>query len=179
MKCSLGISDFPEEISSISHPIVFLYFFTLIAEEGFLISPCFSLELCTQMNISFIFSFSFCFFSQLFVRPCQTTILPFLHFVFLGMILITASCTMSQILFIVLQALSLSDLIPWIYSSSPVYNHKGFDLGHTWMAYLFFSTLFNLSLNFAIHISLSEPQSALGFVFAHCIEVLHFRLQRI
>ena len=40
MKCSLGISDFLE-ISSLSHSIVFLYFFALIAEEGFLISPCY------------------------------------------------------------------------------------------------------------------------------------------
>ena len=49
MKCSLGISDFLEEISSLSHSIVFLYFFALIVEEGFLISPCYSLELCIQM----------------------------------------------------------------------------------------------------------------------------------
>ena len=25
------------------------------------------------------------------------------------------------------------DLIPWIYFSLPLYNRKGFDLGHTWM----------------------------------------------
>ena len=30
---------------------------------------------------------------------------------------------------IVLQALSLPDLIPWIYSLPPLYNNKGFDLG--------------------------------------------------
>ena len=29
MKCSLGISNFPQEISSFSHSIVFLYFFTM------------------------------------------------------------------------------------------------------------------------------------------------------
>ena len=34
---------------------------------------------------------------------------------------------------IVLQALCLSDLIPWIYLSLPLYNPKRFDLGHTWM----------------------------------------------
>ena len=38
MKCSLVISNFLEEISSLSHSIVFLYFFALITEEGFLIS---------------------------------------------------------------------------------------------------------------------------------------------
>ena len=35
---------------------------------------------------------------------------------------------------IVIQALCLSDLILWIYLSLPLYNHKGFDLGHTWMS---------------------------------------------
>ena len=35
----------PEEISSVSHSVVFLYFFALISEEGSLISPCYSLEL--------------------------------------------------------------------------------------------------------------------------------------
>ena len=59
MKCSLGISDFLEEISSLSHSIVSVYFFALITEEGFLISPCYSLEHCIQMAISFLFSFAF------------------------------------------------------------------------------------------------------------------------
>ena len=61
MECSLGISNFREEMSSLSHSVVFLYFFALIAKEGFLISHCYSLELCIQMLISFLF-----FFSQLF-----------------------------------------------------------------------------------------------------------------
>ena len=38
MKCSLSISDFLEEIPSLSHSVVFLYVFALIPEEGFLIS---------------------------------------------------------------------------------------------------------------------------------------------
>jgi len=73
------ISNILEEISSLSHSVVFLYFFALIAEEGFLISPCYSLELCIQMGISFLFflCFSLLFFSQLFVRPPQTAILIF------------------------------------------------------------------------------------------------------
>ena len=61
MKCSLDISNFLEEISSVSHSIVFLYFFSLITEEAFLISPCYSLELCIQMGMSFLFSFAFRF----------------------------------------------------------------------------------------------------------------------
>src|SRR5574342_158432 len=60
MKCSFGISDFLEEILNLSHSAVFLYFFALIIEEGFLISSCYSLELCIQMFISFLFSFAFC-----------------------------------------------------------------------------------------------------------------------
>ena len=39
--------------SLVSHSVLFLYFFALITEEGFLISPCCSLELCIQMGISF------------------------------------------------------------------------------------------------------------------------------
>jgi len=42
MKISLDMFHFLEEISSLSQSIVFLYFFALIAEEGFLISPCYS-----------------------------------------------------------------------------------------------------------------------------------------
>ena len=45
-KVSLGISNFLEEISSLSHSIVFLYFFALITSEEFLSSLCYSLELC-------------------------------------------------------------------------------------------------------------------------------------
>ena len=76
MKCSLGISNFLEEISNLSHSVVFLYFFALVAEEGFLISSCYSLELCIQMLIfPFLLCFSLFFFSQLFVRPPQTAIL--------------------------------------------------------------------------------------------------------
>ena len=45
--------------------ICFPYFFALIPEEGFLISPCYSLGLCIQMGISFFFSFAFCFSSSL------------------------------------------------------------------------------------------------------------------
>ena len=59
MKCSLGISSFLEEVSSLSHFVICLYFSALIAEEGFLISSCYSLELCIQMLVSFLFSFAF------------------------------------------------------------------------------------------------------------------------
>jgi len=63
MKCSLDISNFLAAISSLSHSIVFLYFFALITEEGFHVSPCSSLGLYIQMGTSFFFSFAFRFSS--------------------------------------------------------------------------------------------------------------------
>ena len=74
MKCSLGISNFLEEISSLSYSVVFLYFFALIAEEGFLISSCYSLELWIQMLISFLFSFAF------FLKKRGLAVLPRLEY---------------------------------------------------------------------------------------------------
>ena len=91
------VSNFLEEISSLSRSVVFLYFFALIAEEGFLISPYYSLELCIQMGISFLFSFAFS--SLLFTAICKASSdnhFAFLHFFFLRMVLNTASYTMSQ-----------------------------------------------------------------------------------
>jgi len=63
MKCSLGISNFLQEIFSLSHSVVFLYFFALITEECFLISPFYSLKLCILMGIFFLFSSAFQFSS--------------------------------------------------------------------------------------------------------------------
>ena len=84
MKCSLGISNCLEEISSLSHSVVFLYFFALITEEGFLISPCYSLELCLQMGIFFLFSFAFLLSS--FLSICKASLdshFAFFAFLFL------------------------------------------------------------------------------------------------
>ena len=50
MKCFLGISNFLEEISSLSPSIVFLYFFALITEEGFLISPYYTILLAKSLQ---------------------------------------------------------------------------------------------------------------------------------
>ena len=55
----------------------------------------------------------------------------FLHLFFLGRFwsLPPAQCYESPS--IILQAFCLPDIIPCIYLSPPLYNHKGFDLGHT------------------------------------------------
>ena len=97
MKYSFGISNFLEKISSLSHSIAFLYCFALSAKEGFHIFPCYSLELCIQMGISFLFFFANCFpsFHSYLWGLLRQPFCFFLHFFFLGVILITVSCTMS------------------------------------------------------------------------------------
>ena len=106
-----------------------------LLEEGFPISPYFSFELCIQMGISFLFSFAFCFSSVLsyLLRPPQTAILPFCISFSGGWSGSLSPVQCHEPPSIGLQALYLSDLIPWIYLSLPVYNCKGFDLDHIWM----------------------------------------------
>ena len=75
------------------------------------------------------------FTSLLFSDICKASSdnhFAFLYFFFLGMVLNTASCTMSRTS-VHSSSGTLSDLIPWIYLSLPLYNCKGSDLGHTWM----------------------------------------------
>lgn len=96
MKSSLGISNFLEEISSLSHSIVFLYFFALIAEEGFLSLLAILWNSAFKwVYLSFI---PLLFTSLLFTAICKASSdshFVFLHFFFLGMVLIPVSCSMS------------------------------------------------------------------------------------
>ena len=87
MKCSLGISNFPEEICSLSHSFVFLYFFALITEEGFLIFPCYSLEISIQwVYLSFSpLPLASLLFSAI-SKALSDNHFAFLHFFFLGMV---------------------------------------------------------------------------------------------
>ena len=138
----------------------------------------------TMYSNGYICPFLLCllvlFYSQLFVRPPQTTILPFCFSFIWGWSWSLSPVECHKPRSIVLQALCLSDLIPWIYLSLPLYNRKGFDLSHTWMnGLVVFPTFFYFSLNLAIRNSWSEPQSAPGLVFADCIQLLHLWLQRI
>ena len=93
--------------------------------------------LCNSASNGCIFPFHLCllllFFSQLFVRPPQTIISAFcISLFFLAMVLITASCAMSQSS-VHSSSGTLSYLIPCIYFSLPLYNRKGSDLGRTSM----------------------------------------------
>ena len=79
-----------------------------------------SLELCIQLVICFLFSFAFSFSSFLsYLEGLLRQPFGFLHFFFLGMVLITASYTMSWTS-IHSSSGTLSNLIPWIYFSLPL-----------------------------------------------------------
>ena len=142
-----------------------------------LIFPCYSLELCIQMDISFLLSFVFCSSSFLsFYKASSDN-----HFAFCISFSLGLSWSLSPLqclkpLSIVHQALCLSDLILFIYLSLPLYIQKGFRLYLNDL--VAFPTFFNLSLNLSMRHSWSEPQSAPSLVFADCIELLHIWLHR-
>ena len=144
MKYSLGISNFLEEISSLFHSIVFFYFFALITEWFLSLLAILWHSVLTWVYLSFS---PLPFTSLLFSAICKASSdnhFAFLHFFFLGMVLITASCTVSQTS-IHSSSGTLSDLISWLYLSLPLYNHKRFHLGYIWMVEWFslcFSFLF-------------------------------------
>ena len=136
MKCSLGISNFLEEISSLSHSIVFLYFFVLITEEGFLLAIIWN-SVFKWVYLSFS---PLPFTSLLFTVICKASSdshFAFFTFLFLGdghdaCLLSNVQCPVQCPPSIVLQALCLSDLTPWICFSLPLYNRVQ-DPGHWWM----------------------------------------------
>ena len=126
--------------SSIS--LHFLYFFLLFSFLFLHLGSFSYLSLLffrTPHSNGYIFPFLLClsllFFSQLFLSPPQTTILPFCIYFSWGWFWSQPPGQCYEPPSIVLQALCL---IPWIYLSLPLYNHKGFDLGHTWMVWWFF-----------------------------------------
>ena len=95
MKYSLGISNFLEEISSLPHSVVSLYFFALITDEGFL------LAILGNSAFKYVYlSFSPLLLASLLFtaicKACSDSHFAFLHFFFLGMVLIPVSCKMSQ-----------------------------------------------------------------------------------
>ena len=100
-----------------------------------------SLFFGTLHSDGYIFPFLLClsllFFSQLFVSPPQTTILPFCISFSWGWFWSLAPVQYYKFLSIVLQALWPFrydlNLIPCICLSLALYNRKEFDLGHTWM----------------------------------------------
>ena len=94
-KCSLGISNILEKISGLCLSIVFLYSFTMIAEEGFLSL----LAILWNPAFKWIYlSSSSLLFTSLFTAVCKASSdshFAFLHFLFLGMVLLPVCHTMS------------------------------------------------------------------------------------
>ena len=93
----------------------------------------------TLHSNEYIFSFLLCLlllFFQLFCMASSDNHFAFLHFFFLGWSWLLPPVHVTN-LHPQFFRHCLSDLIPWIYLSLPLYNHKGFDLGHTWMVWWF------------------------------------------
>ena len=133
MKCSLDISSFLEEISSLSCSVLFLYFFELFMEEQFksllslLWNSAFS-WVCLSLSP---FPFT-SLLSSAICKVSQTTSLPCISFSW-QWFWSPSPVQCYEPPSIVLQALCLPDLIHWIYLSPPLYNPVGFDLSHIWM----------------------------------------------
>ena len=133
MQCCLAISNFLEKI-----PRLPILLFSSISLHWSLRKAFLSLLLFfeTLHSNGYIFPFLLClsllFFFSAICKASSDNHFAFLHFFFFGMILITASCTMSWTS-VHSSSGTLSDLIPWIYLSLLLYNRKEFYLGHTWM----------------------------------------------
>ena len=125
-------------------------------------------------------SFKWCIFplllclSLLFSAICKASSdnhFAFFHFFFLGSVLITASCTMSQTsIHSSSSTLSIRSNPLNLFVTSTVWS-KGIWFRSYLNGLVVFPTFFNLSLNFARRSSWSEPQSAPVLVFAACIEL--------
>ena len=112
-----------------------LYLFSVHWKRPSLVSPCYSLKLhLVGCTLPFLPCFSLLFFPQLFVKPPQTTTSPSRISFPLGCFCSLPAMQYYRPLSIVLQALSLLDLIPWISLSPPLHIHRGFDLRCTWLA---------------------------------------------
>ena len=133
---SLDIFNFLEKISSLSHSIVFFLFVCIIhlrrpSYLSFLFSG-------TLHLVGYIFPFISClslrFSPELFLNPLQTTtLLSYIClFVFFLMIFFAVSCTMLQT-FIHSSSWTTSTRSNPFNLSPPLNNHKGYDLGHTWI----------------------------------------------
>ena len=96
MKCVLCISNFFEEISSLSRSIVFHYFFAMILRKAFL--TLLAILGNSEFECIYLSFFTLPFTSLLFTAICKVSSdshFAFLDFFSLEMVLIRASCTVS------------------------------------------------------------------------------------
>ena len=141
MKCSFDISNFLEKTRKISLVFPILLFSSTSLHCSFRKAILSLLPILWNSVFRWVYlSFSpLPFASLLFSAICKAASdnhFAFLHFFFLEMVLIMASCTMLQTS-IHSSSGTLSDLILWIYLLLPLYKCRGYDLGHAWMAYGF------------------------------------------
>ena len=125
MKCSLSISNFPEEISSFSHSL-----FSSVSLQCSLTKAFLSLLVILWKSAFRWVYLSLCplpLASLLFSAVCKASSddhFALLHFFFLGVVFVTTSLQCQEPPSLVLRALSVRSN-PWIYVSLPLYNHKG------------------------------------------------------
>ena len=96
MKCSLGISNFLEEISSLSHSMFSSIYLHWSLRKAFL--PLLAILWNSAFRCLYLSFSPLLFTSLLFTAICKASsdnCFAFLHFFFLGMVFITASYTMS------------------------------------------------------------------------------------
>ena len=126
-------SDFPEEISSLSHSIVFLYSFAVLIQNGLSLLAVLWNSAFRWIYLSFSpLPFTFLLLSAVCKVSSDNHFAFWISFSW-GWFWSPPPVQCYKPPSIVLQTLRPSDLIPWIYLSLPLYHHKGFDLGHTWM----------------------------------------------
>ena len=116
MKCSLDIFNFIEEISSLSHSIVFFYFLHWSLRKAFL--SLLAILWNSAFKGVYLSFFPLLFTSLLFTAICKASSdkhFAFLHFFSMGMVLIPVSCTMSQTS-VHSSSCSLSDLVSYNYT---------------------------------------------------------------
>ena len=167
MKCSFGISNFLEETSSLSHSFPLFLCTVHLRRLSYLSLLFFGTLHLDGYIFPFLLWLSLLFFSQLFVSPPQTNILPYCIYFSWGWLWSLSPVQCYKPPSTVLQALYLLDLIPLIYLLFLLIR----DLIRSYLnGLVVFPTFFNLSLNLAIRSSWSEPQSASSLVFADCMD---------
>ena len=118
---SFIVPIFAWNVPLVSPILLFSFFFALITKEGFLIS----LLAILWKYLSFS---PLLFTSLLFTGICKASSdshFAFLHFFFLGMVLIPDSYTTPWASVHSSSGTLSSDLFPWIYLSLPLYNCRG------------------------------------------------------
>ena len=122
------------------------------------------------------------FISPRFLTICKTSsdnYFAFLLFFFFGMVLFAASYTILQTSIHSSSGTLLTRSNPLnLFITSTAYS-QGIWLKSYLAGLVVFPTFFSLRMNFAMRSWWFEPQSAPDLVFANCIQLFHFQVQRM